>query len=87
MTGVRSQFFEFTEATPGRYVINVTVSDGYMEISHEWTVTVRTSPVEAAALSPWLIGGVLGAAVAGIAVALAWGWIRSKKKGPGKFDR
>ena len=87
VAGAGSRSFEFSEPTPGTYVINVTVSDGSLETSYEWTVTVRAPLVEAGSFYAWAIGGILATAIVGMAVFLTWRRIRRRRKAVGKFGR
>lgn len=77
--GDNARSFEFTEDASGTYAVNVTLSDGSVTTSREWTVTVFAPTVLPSSL-PWLyVGGILAAAIAGTALSLRL--IRRKKPG------
>src|SRR2546425_41086 len=66
----------FASTTPGAHTLNVTVSDGSLVASREWTVTVVAAPFTAVLTSWPFLALVL---VVIVAVLLVW-WFRRKRK-------
>ncbi|HKZ47592.1 MAG TPA: PKD domain-containing protein [Thermoplasmata archaeon] len=74
---------EFNPRLPGTYALKVTVSDGYVETAHEWTVTV--GPRESAAPGELPLIGIvavaLAAVIATLGIYLALLWLRKSGSG------
>ena len=73
VVGGNADMFTFTSTAPGSHTVNVTVSDGSLAVSREWTVTVRNPSLLSSA---WPF--VLLAFVVLAAVVLVW-WMRRKR--------
>jgi hypothetical protein len=73
--GGNANGYDFS-AAPGTYVVNVTVSDGSLSVSREWTVTVVAS-------SFFLLSGAWPYAILAVIVLAAllfvW-WARRRRK-------
>ena len=72
--GGTANVFTFTGTAPGTHTVNVTVSDGSLAVSREWTVTV-TSPSLLSSAWPFAL---LAFVVLGV-VVLVW-WTRRRRR-------
>ena len=77
VAGGNTSALSFASSAPGNHVVNVTVSDGSLIVSREWTVTVVASGLPALVTS-WPFLAFVAAAIA--AVFLIWLTRRRRKR-------
>jgi chitinase len=74
VVGGNANVFTFTGTAPGSHTVNVTVSDGSLAISREWTVTVA-SPSLISSVWPFTLFAIVVLAV----ILVIW-WARRKRR-------
>src|SRR2546426_1149757 len=76
VAGGNSSALNFVSGAPGTHIVNVTVSDGSLVVSREWTATVVANELSPLATS-WPFPAFVAAAIA--AVFLIW-FVRRRRK-------
>src|SRR5207249_12043170 len=79
VAGGNSSALNFVSGAPGTHIVNVTVSDGSLVVSREWTVTVVTNGLVAFVTS-WPFLALVAAAI--VAVVVVWLARRRKRGAP-----
>jgi len=81
ISGANTGSLNFASAAPGTHVVNVTVSDGALVASREWTVTVVASALPAL-ITLWLPIAIVVAVI--VAIFFTW-FVRRRKREPPPF--
>ena len=79
VAGGNTSALNFASGAPGNHIVNVTVSDGSLVVSREWTVTVVTNGLVAFVTS-WPFLALVAAAI--VAVVVIWLARRRKRGAP-----